>query len=166
MSLKTSTANFERLAFEAAIKEHPGEQTHQVAFVDWLTDHGYTEIGARRHVTRMVREVVEARQVKQVEEIRRMGRAPWRQLRSRIVRRCMTTFLSIPTITIVPGGEPPSFTRQGGNYQDGNGYIWEHATSEWVGQRGIRYVPTQEKIKVGAAWCLRQIEELSGCHQS
>lgn len=51
---------FERLCFESAIREHPGEQTHQEAFTDWLQERcGYSVIGAKRIVTRVVREAVD-----------------------------------------------------------------------------------------------------------
>lgn len=60
MSRQVQGLDFERYAFEASIHEHPGERTHQLAFCDWLVEAaGYSTIGAKRIVTRVVREAVE-----------------------------------------------------------------------------------------------------------
>lgn len=55
-----ASVEFERLAFVSAIREHPGERAHQLAFVDWMHEIcGYTIIGAKRLVTKIVREATD-----------------------------------------------------------------------------------------------------------
>lgn len=68
MTKNQQTACFERIAFECQLREHPSDKTTALVFADWLQDHGYTPMGAKRFVTRIIREGIEQRQVEEVQQ--------------------------------------------------------------------------------------------------
>jgi len=104
MSKRTETTNFERIALESSLREHPGEETARLAFTDWLIENGYSPNGARREAIRVVREAMEERQRERVEvwihgssDRADLCRA---RIRGAIGRRGM----SDTVIEVVPGG--------------------------------------------------------------
>lgn len=56
---KLDTMRFELLAFESALRAHPGDRLAADALRDCLMEHGYTRIGAGRIVQRTIREATE-----------------------------------------------------------------------------------------------------------
>jgi len=155
MSKREQTATFERLAFESALREHPGDETAALAFRDWLQEHGYTPIGARREVTRIVREEVERRQVDRLMTWCGEAIANDMALRSLVMRRCNTAFQTAPEIIIARGSLPPTWAREGGFWRDEHGY--EYDQESWMREPGIvaNWIPVYERVTVGAGWALR-----------
>lgn len=67
MKTKLVCNPFELIAFEAAVAEHPACETSQAALRDFLQDNGFTHMGARQRVARIVREAREAEVLKRVK---------------------------------------------------------------------------------------------------
>lgn len=154
MSKRAETATFERLAFESALKEHPGDETAALVFRDWLMEHGYTPIGARREVTRTVREELERRQVDRLMRWCSESIANDMLLRSLAMRRCNTMFLTAPEIVIRRGSSPPTWTREGGFWRDDRGYEYEDDPRGMLTVMSATWIPVSESVTVGAGWVL------------
>lgn len=83
---KTDPTQFERLAFEAELREHPGDKTASEAYWDWLQDHGHTRWGAWLIVARAIREGLDCRRLERCN--RAMIMCPdWRSQLDRLLRR-------------------------------------------------------------------------------
>jgi len=157
MTKEKQTALFERIAFEAQLREHPGDTVARDAFVDWLADNGYTIIGAKRVAYAVVRIETERRQLKRFctwfnesSQHERMAR--------RIVRgACSTRFQTQPTINYIAGSLPPTWIRDGDCYRDDHGYEWPGPQGNAPANVPCQWVPLTEVITVGAGWVLRAL---------
>jgi len=149
---------FERLAFESALREHPGERTAQLAFTDYLMEHGYTLMGAKRLTAIVIREEVEKRQLAEV--LRKMSTEPRAEetIRRIVVHYCRQRFRTDPRIRVVGGSMRPTWTRSTFRAADGNGEASGPPGWEPGGQARTRYAPVEETITVGAAWILSRLE--------
>lgn len=152
MRLRESTATFERVAFESALRQHPGDTTAKAAFVDWLMERGYTPIGALREATRIVREEAERRQCERVATwVNADNFNRWRLIWL-LMREFKGTFYTPPMLIILPGGGKPEFEQEHGDYTDDRGVEWIDDPKYEVEPEHTHYIPTTYIVRVGAGW--------------
>ena len=152
------TEKFERLAFESALREHPGDQTAALAYTDWLCENGYKLLGAKCIVTKIVREETEKRQMERVAKLMATDPRAEQRIRECVLRRCNTRFLTDPRIRIIAGGLSPTWIREThtGTVRTTEGTILP-ANVNLLGDV-TRFAPVMEVVTVGAAWVLNILE--------
>jgi uncharacterized protein (TIGR02996 family) len=155
MNLHEQTATFERLAFESALREHPGDETAALVFRDWLQEHGYTPIGARREVTRIIRQETERRQVDRLSKWCRESIANDMALRSLITRWCDATFLAAPVLHVQPGTLAPTWSRTGGYWIAEDGRQFSETPNVLELGLVVKWVPFEYSVQFGAGWALQ-----------
>lgn len=159
--LKDTTATFERFALTAAIREHPGDETAARALVDHLEEAGYTNMGARREVKRIVREATDEALAVLVN--RNLTRSP-------TYRRMVATevYTTLPpgrdrqfSIVAVPGGAGPAWEPADCRWINADGSEWtEERSPHAYLDPGVRWVPRVWVCKVGAAWIAQRVVPL------
>jgi hypothetical protein len=159
-------STFDRLALESAVREHPGDQTAQVAFRDALMEAGMTLLGAKRTVTRIVREACEQRQVERVA-LFLLGNSPAGELvKRRIIEYAAIRFDRSFAIRVVPGGGRPDLDGDPRDYLTPSGQRYTRSTLDQMPWVEAFYSPVVRQITVGAAWvvtaCELEVPELSG----
>jgi uncharacterized protein (TIGR02996 family) len=160
MRLKDSTRTFERIAFEFALRLHPGDTTAKAAFTDWLIENGYTPIGARREATRVVREEVEKRQCQRVANWINAGRHNHSRVMWLLMKHFKATFYAEPQIIILPGGGQPEREQEGGDYEDDRGVQWMADPTYELDPEHTHYIPTAYIVRVGAGWIVSKVGDI------
>jgi len=155
MSVVVMHRNFERYAFECAIRANPVCEASGLAFVDWLCEQGYTMIGARRILAKLRREVIEQRELDRLWQWIGSSIGNDQKARSIIMRRCNTHFLTVPEIQYVRGNLHPRWARVPGRFVALDGIEYGEGTHEISRTTEVRFVPTSETVTVGAGWVLR-----------
>lgn len=151
---------FEKLAWECEIRAKPGDKNQSLAFTDWLVDRGFTLMGAKRHVTMLVREGTEEIQRQRVEKL--LGENSNDASRARRAIR-MAAGVSRDcqfTIEVVAGGQSPERVGDLGYYVDLGG---QHITidTEWSGNVAeLEWVDGPLRIVAGAAWVLNAVQDM------
>ncbi len=154
MSLKSQTALFERIALESEIREHPGDTTAAAALTDWLIEHGYKPLGARREVIGIVREATEELQRVRVERIVNGDGVAAMTMRHAIRREIRVRILTETRIEIVRGGQSPAIVGDVAYWRGINGERYNAAEHALLTEVQMYYQPGRERIVVGAAWVL------------
>lgn len=150
----------EKLFWDAEIRAKPADNTQALAYTDWLVDHGWTLMGAKRHVTMLVREGTEEIQRCRVEKL--LGEDSNDASKARrairmaagVARGCQFS------IEVVAGGTGPE--RIGDL-----GYFVERYTGR-IPEAGEDIDPNIEwdwldgplRIIVGAAWVVNTMQEM------
>lgn len=156
------TVQFERIAFESALREHPGCVASKCAYVDWLCENGYQLAGAKRIAAKVIREEIERRQVEHVRCLIQMNFQMRRRVQYLAQRACNTVFLTTPEIIIIRGPLCPTWVRDGGYYRDLYGNQWETLNPTDVMALAARWVPLVEKITFGASWIVSKLPSEHG----
>jgi hypothetical protein len=160
--LKQSTATFERFALTATLREHPGDETAAKALVDHLEEAGYTNMGARREVARIVREQTAIAQCDRVNRLLTMSRSFAAAARAAVLDVRKGTHGGEWSLEAVPGGMPPCWSPVSGQYRDDAGNVLMSSPHTYTGPHGYRWVPTIWAVKVGAAWLALRCPHATG----
>lgn len=144
--------SFEKLAMECEVREHPADDTVALAFTDWLMEHGFTLIGAKRHVTTQRRIGTEAKQRDRVERVLTEDGLVAYQAR-RVIRGACTADPSRCTrIEVVCGGSPPASKGEADYMLNLNTGEISRRWNECELGDGWMYIAGAVAITVGAAW--------------
>jgi len=110
MKLRKVEANaFEKLAFESALRAHPGDTTAAGVYRDWLQEQGYTAMHAGRIVTRTIREATELWMCDRTRELIAEDPVFRHKLFTELRGRCPLLEGPHFEIVIVPGPLPPTW---------------------------------------------------------
>jgi hypothetical protein len=143
---------FDRYALECAVSENPGCGTAACALRDYLEENGYSHLGARREVAKLVRLATERKQADRYREAFRDDP----KYRIRIIRhlakarRCIE--LNIVNVDIIPGGCPPCWVVADGTFQTADGTTWENVSPDSMMGQSDGFVPSRYLVRIGAVW--------------
>lgn len=159
-------STFDRFAMEAAVREHPGDTTAQAVFRDALMDAGMTLLGAKRTITRIVREATEWKQAERVA-LFLLGDSPGAELvKRRIIEFAAIRFDRSFAIRVVPGGGRPDLEGDPRDYLAPDGQRYTRRQLDQLPWVEASYNPVTRQITVGAAWvvtaCEQDVPELAG----
>lgn len=152
-------STFDRFAMESAVREHPGDTTAQAMYRDALMEAGMTLIGAKRTVTRVVREATEWKQAERVAHLLIRKGPVVEAVKRRIIEFAVLRFDLHYTIRIIPGGSRPDVHGDPRDYlgTDGKRYTrMELDNMPWV---EAYFNPIERQITVGAAWVVQACGE-------
>ena len=152
MVLRETTATFERIAFESELREHPGCTTAAAAMTDWLIEHGYRPLGARREVIRIVREATQDAQRRRVERWLTGDGVGAMAMRHAIRHEMRAWVLPSNVIEVVCGGASPTIVGDVAYWRGTRGERYNAAEHAIMGDVEMYYQPGRERIAVGAAW--------------
>lgn len=159
-------STFDRLAMESAVREHPGDITAQLIFRDALMEAGMTLLGAKRTITRIVREATEWKQAERVAYALLKTGPMVQTIKRRIIEYAVLRFDLAYTIRIVPGGARPDVHGDSRDYLGTNGQRYTRMELDSMPSVEAFYNPVERQITVGAAWvvmaCGEELAALDG----
>lgn len=147
----------EKLFWDAEVKNKPGDTTQALAYTDWLIDHGFTLMGAKRHVSMLVRQGNEELQRQRIEKLLTGDGIEASRARRACRMACGVSRDLTYTIEVLAGGNAPERVGDLGYYMvENTGHVAADGEIldpnlewEWV------YGPV--KIVVGAAWVVNAL---------
>lgn len=162
MATKLRCNPFELLALESCVSQHPGDRTAALVLVDYLQDHGFTNMGAKQRVAKLVREATEEAQLRRVNEIFERIPTMQRDIIASLQSRSDLPWEVWPTLRVLARGPVPAFVSIPAHYlHPTTGEIGplEFASlypSPWV------LMAEATRWEISAAHALAIIEELTG----
>lgn len=165
MATKFAGNLFEKLAFESAVSEHPTCKTAQLALQDYLMEMGFTLMGAKQRVARVVREEVERRQFVRVKEIFEADPVLEREVVRSLLSRSDVPLQPRPTLRVVRTKLVPAYVSHPGHWVDGLGLEVAFALPENPTMEGYTWAFATAHFELSALHALCIIEEITGDRQ-
>ena len=152
MATKVNRDSFERMAFEAALREHPNSTAAQGAFRDYLHENGYTWIGAGRVMLGIVREELAKRTATEMQTVIDRDGELGSFLRGRCRLASGTGTGVVASIEVVPGKMEPVRVGDLGYYEDERGAHVSGVHAPLPPDRVWTWVDGPVRIAVGGDW--------------
>jgi len=165
MATRLKCNPFELLAFEAAVSEHPGDVTGQHALRDFLEDNGYSHIGARQRVARVVREALELKLVARCKEIFTRFPIAERDVIHRLLTNGRFPNNPWPTLNVWPRFQPVAYTSLPGYFEDHDGNRFSDPMPQPFNPFEHRWNPPRVWFDAPAALVWHMLDELSSYRQ-
>lgn len=160
MGTKLKCNPFELIAFESVVSEHPGDVTAQNALRDYLQDNGYSHIGARQRVARVVREALELKLVEKCKQI--FMRFP--SLEFDVIRRLTINgrfpFRPLPELRIWPRFQPVAYNSIPAYFEDKDGNRFSDDLEPSLSFTPTRLVRSKAWFDAPASFIWHLIEEM------
>jgi len=157
MTKNQQTECFERIAFECELREHPADVNTAKAFYDWLHDHGYSVMGAKRFVTRVIREGIEQRQVDDVKHY--LATDPhYAQVLGDVLRnQCLIQCRNGYELVIERGGNSPVWVT--GSKPKVRTAEDQPPLARMPAEdiEEIRFEPVKHTVRIGALWVMHAV---------
>lgn len=153
MALQTGTrTNFERLALESAIREHPGDRLAQDVLRDWLREHGACEAVARRLVIQITREATQEWRVEKVQRAMVFQPAWTRTLHAALRARCSFPRTADLRVELLKRAEFPTWAPDRYYYAGPDGQRIENPADYIAADLAWTFVIQAVAVMVGAQW--------------
>ena len=150
------TERFERLAFECQLREHPGDDTAALVFTDWLCEHGYKLLGAKRLVSKLRREAMEEKQRERIEKLMDADGEFSTRLR-RWVRASAGAHTTNLPIQVSRGGQRPHIVGYLGYWSDPDSGFCVKGMDDDFDTSGLVWIESSPRsVVVGAAFVANQ----------
>lgn len=152
---KVKKLAFDRIALEAAVREHPGDTTAQAALRDWLHEFEYSWIGAGRVVMKIVREELSRRQRKRVETYlaEKSGASDYTVS---IIRRRAGVARDVEIVLfVIEGDQPATIIADAGYWANSVGTPVDIERDRTISPVGLRWIDGAVSIQVGANYVER-----------
>jgi len=156
---KPICVGFEKLAFESTLREHPTDETAALAFTDWLCDHGYQLLGAKRMVSKIRREELDRRELSHIERLfendmqRRSEIALW------IMHEVGYGMTGNPMFIFVPGFTTPRLEVWDGGFRTLYGQWIPEATDAEIAELNLLPCENQDTFVTGARWVNSRLDD-------
>lgn len=157
MTKNKQTECFERIAFECELREHPTDKNAAKAFTDWLQEHDYTPMGAKRFVARIVREGIEQRQVEDVNR-HLAGDPGYREVLNDVLR----SYCEIPVragyeLIVEKGGKGPVWSTDAKPPHDPAHDTHDNRDGDGGDLYELRFSLVVHKVRIGALWIMHAV---------